>query len=211
MIQPLDRSFGGSQAVATCDDCGHSQYERADYERLSSGAWQVNEGQVIHRLTKSGWSNVKGKLRCMACELKRKAELSEKGQKHMGDNVTELRQPTREQKRQIVEMLGEVYSVDNGRYKGCESDVTVAEAIGGGCMFGWVAQVREDLFGPDGRNEEAETLLADIRQWRETADALSVQVHASLKKFDEARDKVLALEKRLDVVLKAAGPRARSA
>jgi hypothetical protein len=212
MIRPLDRSaVNGPQAVAECDDCGHSQYERADYSRKSSGAWEVNEGQVIHRLTKHGWSHVKGTLRCMACELKRKAAISEKGTKPMGDNVTELRQPTREQKRQIIEMLGAVYDTDAGRFKDCESDVTVADAIGGGCMFGWVAQIREDLFGPDGRNEEAEALLADIALWRKTADDLLGSVHASLKKFDEARDKVAGLERRLDAVLKAAGPRARSA
>lgn len=212
MILALDRSAtSGPKAIAECDDCGHREYVTVDYERTSAGNWQPNEGQAIHKLTKHGWGHVKGRLRCMACELKRKAPSPDKGKPSVTDNVTELRQPTREQKRQIIEMLGAVYDTDAGRFKDCESDLTVADAIGGGCMFGWVAQIREDLFGPDGRNEESETLLADIRQWRETADALSVQVHAALKKFDEARDKVSALEKRLEAVLKAAGPRARSA
>ena len=69
-----NNTTGSPKAIAKCDDCGHAQYETCDYERRSDGSWQPNEGQIIHRLTKHGWTNIKGVLRCMACTLKRKAE-----------------------------------------------------------------------------------------------------------------------------------------
>jgi hypothetical protein len=267
MIEPLDRSGHSPKAVATCDDCGHSQYETCDYERRADGSWRPNEGQVIHRLTKHGWSHVKGKLRCMACELARKAKPPEEEMikerrltetearllaladgtrtiqeiavrmgwsstgsvrnyieklaiygakaKPAGGKVismepkvvTDLRRPTREQKRQIVDLLTSVYDTQAERYRAAESDVTVAEAVGGGCMFGWVAEIREELFGPDGRNEELENLRADLAVWQQTADALATKVNAAAAEFDEARAKVSDFQRRLDILLKAAGPR----
>lgn len=205
MIEALDRSTGSPKAIAKCDECGHAQYETCDYERRPDGSWRPNEGQIIHRLTKHGWTNVKGVLRCMACTLKRKAE------KPVTENVTPLRQPTREQKRQIIELLGEVYDTEAERYRAAESDVTVADAVGGGCMFGWVAEIREELFGPDGRNEELEALQADLAAWRDAADTLSTKAHSAVKAFDKEREKVAEFQRRVDVLVKAAGPRGRGA
>ena len=205
MIEAMDRSAGSPKAIARCDDCGHSQYETCDYERRPNGSWEPNTGQILHRLTKRGWSNVKGTLRCMSCTLKHKAE------KPMSENVTPLRQPTREQKRQIIELLGDVYDTTVERYKAAESDVTVAEAVGGGCMFGWVAEIREELFGPDGRNEELEALRADIAVWMETANALLNKAHTAVSTFSKEREKVADLQRRLDVLVKAAGPRGKGA
>jgi hypothetical protein len=194
--------------MARCDDCGLEQQERADYERKTTGGYALIEGPVLQRLTKHGWSLVKGKLRCLACELARKAE----GKSEMTAEPTPpLRQPTREQKRQIIDMLSVAYDTKAERYKGTDSDITVADAIGGGCMFGWVASIREELFGPDGRNEAAEILMAEIKVWREIADKLSNDVHASLKKFDDAIGKVADLQRRLEALIKASGPRARAA
>lgn len=205
MIKALDRSQHGSRVVAKCDDCGHSEYEACDYERGSNGSWRANEGQVIHRLTKRGWSHIKGRLRCMSCEIKRK---SQKGGQIVAENVTPLRQPSREQKRQIIDLLTEVYDTKAERFRGCESDVTVADAIGGGVLFGWVAQIRDELFGPDGRNEELDSLADDIRQWQSTADGLLTKAHAAISDFEAARSKVSEMQGRLDAIVKAAGPRA---
>ena len=126
-------------------------------------------------------------------------------------NVEPIRQPTREQKRQIIEMLTACYDTKAERYTGTETDVTIADAIGGGCMFGWVATIREDMFGPDGGNEEHVTLMADIAQWRVNAEKLATDMHAALRDFNDARAKVKGLEDRLAAVLKSLGPKARSA
>lgn len=205
MIEAMDRSGHSPKAVATCDDCGHAQYETCDYERRPDGSWRPNEGQIIHRLTKHGWSNVKGTLRCMSCTLKRKAE------KPMPENVTPLRQPTREQKRQIIDMLTLSYDVVQERYKGADSDVTVAEAIGGGCMFGWVAEIREELFGPDGRNEELDAIRADLSKWMEAASQAQAKAQDATAGLIRAQNEVLGFQKRIDALVKAAGPRGNGA
>lgn len=127
------------------------------------------------------------------------------------NNVEPIRQQTREQKRQIIEMLTAAYDVKTERYTGAETDITIADAIGGGCMFGWVAAIREDMFGPDGGNEEHESLMADLNQWRENADKLASDMHGNLREFNDARSKVATLQTRLDAVLKAAGPKAARA
>ena len=122
-------------------------------------------------------------------------------------NITEIRQPTREQKRQIIDMLTSTYDVKAERYTGAETDITIADAVGGGCMFGWVAAIREDMFGPDGGNEEREALMAEITQWRDNADKLAADMHLTLREFNDARAKVADLQKRVDAVVKAAGPK----
>lgn len=208
MIEATDRSGMSPKAIARCDDCGTSQYETCDYARKSDGSWVPNEGQVIHRLTKHGWTYVKGVLRCMACEMKRKPA---KKDIQMTDNVTPLRQPTPEQKRQIFEMLTVAYDAAHGRFRDCESDVTVADALGGGVLFGWVAQIREEFFGPDGRNEELDRLKADLARWQSETDKALGKVHDAMDEVRAAQAKVSDMQKRLDALVKAAGPRARSA
>ena len=122
-------------------------------------------------------------------------------------NITEIRQPTREQKRQIIDLLTASYDVKAERYTGTETDITIADAIGGGCMFGWVAAIREDMFGPDGGNEEMEHLLADLATWRGNADKLAADMHGNLREFNEARSKVAEFEKRVAAMAKACGPK----
>lgn len=80
--------------------------------------------------------------------------------------VTELRKSTPMQKRQIIGILEDVYDDNLKRYRGKETDKSVAETIGINVMPGWVAEIREDMFGPDASNDEMETLLAEMREWR---------------------------------------------
>lgn len=129
----------------------------------------------------------------------------------MADNVTPLRQPTAEQKRQIFEMLSVAYDATAGRFRDCESDVTVADALGNGILFGWVAQIREEFFGPDGRNEELDRLKADLDRWQSDTDKALDLVRDAMGKVMAGQAKVTDLQKRLDALVKAAGPRARSA
>ena len=90
--------------------------------------------------------------------------------------VTELRQPTRDQKREIILLLTACYDVEAGRYRGSDTDKTVAETVGGGCMPGWVAQQREDLFGQNGGNEQIETTSAELEAWKAEVGKLMVEI-----------------------------------
>lgn len=134
----------------------------------------------------------------------------------MADCKTEVRQPTREQKREIIDFLKEVYDTKTERYKGGESDVTVAEAVGEGCMFGWVATIREELFGPDGRNEELEDLIKAFNDWGRAVEISLSLVDTVAEEARRIQEQLLADQRkmadmriRLDALVKAAGPRAK--
>jgi excisionase family DNA binding protein len=133
-------------------------------------------------------------------------------------NVQGIRQPTREEKRQIIGMLDAAYDTAAGRYVGGETDKTIAESLGGGVMPGWVAEIREELFGPEGGNDELAALVA------EHAAAL-VRLAAWSNDFGAQREAFARLERdgaaiatllrdlgpRIEKLKRAIGPKATSA
>lgn len=218
----IDRQ-GFPAAKCSCDDCGTVVEVKAQHLRVRGKPPEVAEGQTLKKLTSQGWTLVKNRLRCPDCEGKRRAANAKpaKTEEHQqeirmakADTVTPLRQPTREQKRQIIELLNEVYDTKAERYRGGETDLTVADTIGGGVMFGWVAQIREELFGPDGGNEEVEVLLAEVKEWKDKADQHMKTMEAALKQAEEAktgfaecRTKLVSLQGRMEALRKAFGPK----
>lgn len=130
-------------------------------------------------------------------------------------NITALRQPTPKQKREIIGILEDVYDDDQKRYRGHETDKTVAETIGGGVMPGWVAEIREDMFGPDGGNDEMQDLLTEMQAWRDARmkDVKNARIHLEnaetvLRDMDQAIAKVAEFEKRQTAIIRAVGPKA---
>lgn len=103
-------------------------------------------------------------------------------------NVATIRQPTAEQEVDIIVMLSSVYDRKQRRYQGAETDVTVAEAVGSGCMPGWVAMIREAKFGPAG-NEEIEAIRAEMTAIRadvgQRLDALAKRLDACVTAHDK--------------------------
>ena len=205
-------------AFCVCDKCGFEATFPALHDtgsghmhRAVDRKLELREpGIVKRRLMDMGW-NVSGKaMICPKCEAARKAKQKEDAMTTKPATVTDIRQPTREQKRLIVEMLTDAYDTKAERYRGTDTDQTVADVIGGGCMSGWVSQIREEMFGPDGGNEEYEKLAADIATWRTNADKLASDMHGTLREFNDARQKVKDLSDRLSAVVKAAGPKARA-
>lgn len=133
-------------------------------------------------------------------------------------NVTDLRQPTKIEKRQIIGILEDVYDDNLKRYRGKETDKTVADTVGLNVMPGWVAEIREDMFGPDGSNDEMETLMVEMREWRTACekDAHNARVHLeqaekTLRKMNEAISQVAGFEKRQKAIYAAVGPKASRA
>lgn len=212
------------QAVCTCDLCGASVALPVNYERKASGDWQMKEGQVLTRLQGRCWSYIKGVLRCPECEAKRKGEKNAVTQTKTptaapSPSEAPPRQPSREQKRQIVTLLTDVYDVDAGRYRGGETDKTVAETIGGGVLWGWVAQIREEMFGPDGGNDDLAQLAADVAAFRDEAARTytglarwKADVSAAKEQWDAVLEtlagKARQLNTRIDALKAAVGPRA---
>ena len=217
MIEAV-KGFGNTcLAKCRCDECAAEASFKALHDDASgrfktaaSRALKLAQpGMVNKRLGDMGWIVTNGRLRCRKCEAKRKAS-KQKEAPMPEQNITPLRQPTREQKRQITELLNTAYDLKAERYIGTETDMTVAEAVGGGCMFGWVAEIREAMFGPDGGNEAIDRLVAEIQQWRETAEKLATDMHATLRDFNDARAKVADMQTKLTAIAKAVGPKGRA-
>jgi hypothetical protein len=215
---------GVPRVKVTCDECQREEVVACDYTRQSGGDWLPNEGQARTKMQGRGWTDVKGMLRCASCEAKRKSDAALKAgqaelkQAKQAATVTPLREPTREQKREIVQMLEVAYDTEAQRYRGTDTDKTVAEALGGGVMPGWVADIREDLFGPDGGNDEMTALLSEVRdaKARMEKDATDARrcvetAQAALAKITEGVDCLSAYERRLTAIMEAVGPKARRA
>lgn len=218
MIQAI-RGKGVNRANAVCDGCGREETVTCDYERTAACDWTPNEGQITKKLIGQGWAVVKGKLHCPGCEAKRKIEnRQEAAMKASNVTVAPIREPSREEKRQIMSLLEVSYDADAGRYKGADTDQTVAAAIGGGVMPGWVAEIREEFFGPDGGNGEMDALLAEMRDWvkarereKHNATVHLEAAQATLRECDAKIAEVSGFAKRLDAIRAAVGPKAARA
>ena len=210
MIEPI-RISGREMARCTCDKCAAviefpAMHGSTNGGELHRGLNFMKLANVARSVTGRGWAISGKRALCHDCI----AAARQPKEKPAVTNVEPIRAPTREQKRQIVELLTDVYDTQTERFRGTDSDVTIADAVGGGCMFGWVAEIREAMFGPDGGNEEHTALIADIATWRANADKLADDMHGALREFNDARVKVKALEDRLAKVIHAVGPRGKA-
>jgi len=198
MIEPTKQNGGVPSAIAICDDCGTSKEIACGYEK-----GKPNHGQIISRLKGQDWAYVKRKLRCPECEIKRKGIPMETAKETQA--IVDAREPTKAQRREIISMLTDVYDIDGERYRQGDTDDSVADVLS--VMPGWVAEIRDDLFGPDGGNEDIDALVAELADWRAVADAFIADAakvnDAVLKSLDEVK----GFEDRLSKIKAAVGPR----
>lgn len=195
-IKAIKGQRGEEQAFCTCRDCGGEETVSARHGHGSAprGPGKPimsihSEAAVVDNLKKMGWSNIKGRLRCKKCTEARKHQ--EAPMVEQKSNVAPIRQPTAEQEVEIIVLLSTAYDRKAKRYKGEETDKTVAETVGGGVMPGWVAAIREAKFGPAG-NQEIDAIRAELAKVREDTAARASEM---LRELDKA---ISALTKRLD-------------
>ncbi|RAP39397.1 hypothetical protein BYZ73_20765 [Rhodovulum viride] len=202
---------GVNRARVICDGCGREEVVTCNYLRRPGQAWAPDEGQTRRKMIGRGWAEVKGKLHCPGCEAKRKAtgmtKTTTKPAPAPDPKPDEaLRHPTRAQKREIMDLLEEVYDTAAERYRQGDTDATVAEVLG--VMPGWVAEIRDAFFGPDGGNEDIAAALGRMealeRDMRSVADEAARQRAAAEKKLAE----LSVLKVDLDRIRVAVGPRA---
>ena len=124
------------------------------------------------------------------------------------------REPTREQRRQILSLLEVSYDVEAGRYKGADTDKTLAETIGGGVMPGWVAHLREEFYGPAGGSEELDRLAEEVAALHAAAQAATDRLAALCEAVRTAEAEARAashaagaLERRVKAMKQAIGPK----
>ena len=102
--------------------------------------------------------------------------------------------------------LEDAYDTKNQRYKGTETDKGIAASLDG-VMSGWVAAVREDMFGPDG-NEEMTDLAAEVKDWMKKVDLALSDIQLSLGGLELAKAEVGKYLARLNKIVAAIGPKA---
>ena len=205
-IEPIQQSKGVSRATAVCDDCGAEEVVACTYVRdHHSKKTHPNEAQARGKMIGVGWSFVKGKLRCPTCEAKRKVVNMADAKNKRAAKVEPDREPTRAEKRKIMDMLEDVYDVDRERYMQGDTDDTVAEVLE--VMPGWVAKLREEFFGPDGGNESIEALHAELEKAKSDFETIinSGTEMVSLAKKKLAQVSVMAAD--LEKIRRAVGPR----
>ncbi len=205
-----DRGF--PEVICTCSECGAQKNIRCDTINRSRDKTKVepNVGQAVRKLSAYGWTFVKQRLRCPECEAKRREPTVAKEPTIIEiapPPAPPMRQPTRDQKRLIVAALEDAYDVPKQRYKDGETDKTISEMLGDGVMPGWVAAVRDDMFGPEG-NEEMADLSKQIAEWMGVADRSLASINSSLSDMVAARAEVKKLGQRLDKIVAAIGPKA---
>lgn len=216
-IAPCRTHRGNPAARCTCDQCGAGVDLVVKHQRDSRhGA----EAHAMRKLTAMGWACHGKTLRCPDCEALRRLEAHNHQSKEepmttkpatakLADVMpTELRRPTPAQKRQIIGLLEEVYDDKLLRYAGGETDKTVAEAIGGNVMPGWVAEIREELFGPDGANEDIAILQASLDEMARHGAALAEVNRKQAEDITSLRAKVKESADRLEAIKRAVGPKA---
>lgn len=200
MIKAIKGPRNSCLALCVCDDCstevsfdavhegGHGENRAVMLQKLAL----KNPGAVSRRLQAMGWVDSGKRLRCPPCEAKRKGQtnainICEKAEKDMTLEaqkvakvavVASLREPTPKQKRLIIMALEDDYDDAAKRYKGGKTDKSIADELGDGILFGWVARVREDLFGPDGGNEEIAAVEAEIKKLYASVEALTKRINA---------------------------------
>lgn len=220
MIEAI-RGKGVNRAVARCDLCQREEVVTCGYIRgARPDTTEPNRDQVHQKLAAQGWALVKGNLHCPACEAARRARSGAKSHDEVADmtqaaQASVPREASREVKRQINDLLGGVYDTGRGRYQAGETDKTVAEAIGGGCLPAWVASVREEFYGPDGGNDDMSELAGEVRSSLGQVDGMLAEmrslrdrIDARIKDLVDVRGSVSVFDKRLAAIAKAVGPKA---
>lgn len=165
-ITPFRDNKGQPAATVKCDGCGATIEIKVQHERTRGGPDQVHLGNASRKLHAMGWVFTTKRQTCPACQTKAwQADTRKRDMEEPVSTTPTIPAPaeaTREQKREIMLMLQEVYDTEKQRYKGEETDKTVAHALGIE-RWGWVSKIREELFGPAG-NEAGDKLLAEVKE-----------------------------------------------
>lgn len=213
-VERIDHKGGAGRAKIVCDDCGRDEVIPCAYvgnANARSNVAQPNVSQAHKKAHHMGWSIVKNVMRCPACEAKRKV-VPMKAAEKTPEAKTAPREASKRQRIEIFTMLAEVYDLDAGRYKKGETDDTVAEVLG--VMPGWVSQIRDAEFGPDGGNDDIEALGKAFEEsrlaWRELLTQLEAagdevkRIETEMKAHKDRMDSAIA---KLAAIKKAVGPR----
>lgn len=172
-------SRGHATVKVTCDDCGASVEVSC---RLSNGAAkggrsfglrEVVQSSLVNGMKTEGFAVIGRHHLCLSCNgiRKEKPEAPKKEETAMTaeTKVTAAPAVSRDMETQIIVALSAAYDQKGKRYRGDETDASIAALIGDGCRPGWVAAVREERFGPEG-SEAGDRIIEQIDALKDAFD-----------------------------------------
>lgn len=147
---------------------------------MQKGAGSEDKEQRIagRKFTEMGWAVDlgRGKHFCPECQTSPQVR-PQREDTEMASIVTIPRQMSRDDRRIVFEKLNEVYIDEKQGYSAPWTDEKVSVDLG--VPRAWIAQVREEMFGPVGSNSEidgvlkaAASLTSEIARYREQGDKL---------------------------------------
>ncbi|WP_306131018.1 hypothetical protein [Roseovarius sp. MMSF_3350] len=156
------------------------------------------------KLQKLGWTYVSKRLRCGVCDAKEK--VVSLGKNRVSETVAaKPNEPTRAQKRDIMDLLDEVYDVDAECYRRGDTDETVADVLN--VMPGWVASIREEFFGSAGDNQDMSDLKEGLDELLKRVVELEARFETALKSLVELKADASSMQDRLSAIKGAVGSR----
>ena len=195
------RRKGANRVRIICDGCGFNDTMPCDYLGHTAKT-APNVGQANKKLTDKGWVVSGKKHQCPSCVASARAarEAKEKQTETEVPAKSEVKSPAETPPREpgyrmigmFCDMLDATYDRAAKRYTNpADNDRTIAEAIGDGCMWGWVARIREAEYGPDKRWAEIDAIRAEL------AEVLRDYNEQRLRDAEDADAKIAALAKGL--------------
>jgi hypothetical protein len=116
----------------------------------------------------------------------------------------EVSDKARAARREAMTWLGDEFDIAAGRYRGKESDATIAEAVG--LSVEAVAKLREEFYGPLKVPSELEQLGKEIAALRESAEAEAKALRAQIETSERnTLNRLIALESRRDQLARKFG------
>uniref|UniRef100_UPI0035B47F0D hypothetical protein n=1 Tax=Paenirhodobacter enshiensis TaxID=1105367 RepID=UPI0035B47F0D len=152
MIRATYRA-GVQRGQAVCDCCGRAQIVTCGFVRGAiTGGRMPDAARVREVAAGRGWATIRNRLLCPGCLASRRAAVhpapvAGPAPEQPRAELTEC------QRREILDTLAIYYDRRARRYIGSMTDKAIAADLGGGCLAGWVAELRERYFGPAGGRE----------------------------------------------------------
>lgn len=169
------------------------------------------------KFSKEGWKIPKkvDKSICPKCvqgkeQSKNQCEADDMG-KNIGsadsglhpEDATATREPSRSQKREIVEALNDYYDSNAERYTEGMTDQELGRLLD--LPWRWIADIRDDLFGPEGGNEEIDKfhtavqgLESMVKNWHEELNEILVKGEELFTRCNELKKMGEEIKKRLE-------------
>ena len=212
------RMNGKEMAKCICTKCEKREYVPA-LHGSTKGTFTgelppvQHPDKVIEKLRKMNWYVTPKRMYCPDCaKSMKKSKVAKMQARTLNIPKNEpankpAAQPTAEQKREILFLLQDVYDTENQRYKGSETDKSVADTIGNDTPIEWVAKLRDDFFGPEGNEakEDIKVLVNDTGEWLTKAEAIkkNMQEHVNrlspkLAEFNKAMAEIKDLKEKLE-------------